>query len=361
VTIKRALAAAAAAVLLLAGAYAGFLGHRARHVVSLAPGGPFRVGRAVQEIADRSRTDELAPVGGNPRVLSITLWYPAAATGGTPSEYAPGAWSGLHRFGLAETNFKSITTGTYDDAPLAGGPFPIVVLLPALGLAAPQYSALAARIAARGYLVAGVTPTYSAGLTVLGGKPVRGSAAGRPGDLDGPAGDRLATVWAADARFTAGRVAVLLGAHARASDVIYLGHAFGGAAALEACRTDRSCRGAADLDGKPRGEVVTGGLPGPALLITAGTATNAATRRFFRASAGRTRAYAFPATRHLDFTDYGVYWLAAPLRQALGLGDRRTVRITADYVSVFLDSVTAGTPWRAPAEPGVREADMLVR
>ncbi|MFD0524144.1 alpha/beta hydrolase [Paractinoplanes durhamensis] len=157
-TIRRVLAAAAAAVLLLAGAYAGFLGHRARHTVSLAPDGTFRVGRAVHELADRSRTDELAPVGGNPRVLSIMLWYPAAATGGTPSAYAPGAWSGLHRFGWAQTGFDRIDTGTYDEAPLAAGTFPIVVLMPGLGFSAPQYAALAARIAGRGYLVAGVTP-----------------------------------------------------------------------------------------------------------------------------------------------------------------------------------------------------------
>ncbi|GIF22386.1 dienelactone hydrolase [Actinoplanes tereljensis] len=340
-TLKRVLAAAAAAVLLLGGAYAGFLGHRSRHPVSLAPDGPYRVGRATHELADRSRTDELAPLGGNPRVLALTLWYPAATGGGTPSPYAPGEWAALHRFGWAQTNFTNIRTGTYDDAPLATGTFPIVVLMPALGLSAPQYAALGARLASHGYLVAGVTPTYSAGLTVIGGQPIRASAAGRPTDLAGPRGDRLATVQAADARFAAGRVAVLLGAHADASRVIYVGHGFGGAAALEACRTDDHCRGAADLDGTPYGQVATSGLDKPALLL--GSA--AGSRRLIAAGA---RAYPLPGAGPLDMSDYAAYWLAAPVRRALRLGDPGTGRIAEDYLAAFLDAVTNGTEWRAP-------------
>ncbi|MEU4242757.1 hypothetical protein [Actinoplanes sp. NPDC026619] len=362
-TFKRALAAAAAAAVLLGGAYAGFLGHRSQHPVSLAPDGPFRVGRAVHDVADRSRTDELAPVGGNPRVLSIMLWYPAAATGGTPAEYAPGAWAQLHRFGWAETNFTNITTGTYDDAPLAAGTFPIVVLLPGLGYSAPQYAALAARLASRGYLVAGVTPTYSAKLSVIGADPVLGSAAGHPGDLAGPAGDRLTTVWADDARFAAGRVAVLLGTHADADQVTYLGHGFGGAAALEACRTDGSCRGAADLDGPPYGQVVTDGLAKPLLLLSAGengAAGDLRTRQMFAVGGTQAWAYTIAHAGRLDFTDYGAYWLAAPVRQVLGLGNARTLPITVDYLAAFLATVTAGAPWRAPAEPGTRETEIII-
>ena len=109
--LKRVGAASAAAILVLLGAYAGFLGHRSRHAISLGVTGPYQVGRAFHELADRSRTDELAPLGGNPRVLSVTLWYPAASAG-TPSTYAPGAWGGLHRFGWGQTSFNKINTGT---------------------------------------------------------------------------------------------------------------------------------------------------------------------------------------------------------------------------------------------------------
>src|SRR6185312_513921 len=97
-----------------------------------------------------------------------------------------------------------------------------------------QYTAIASALAARGYVVAGVTPTYSAGLTVLNGRPVHSTKAGDPSDLDGARGDQLVAVWAADARFAAERAVVQLGAHVDATEVVYAGHSFGGAAALEA-------------------------------------------------------------------------------------------------------------------------------
>jgi dienelactone hydrolase len=364
VRLKRVVAATAAAVVLLTGAYAGFLAHRSRQPVSMAPAGPYPVGRAVHDLADRSRTDELAPVGGNPRVLSVWLWYPAAAPGRVRSDYAPGPWAGLHRFGWAQTGFSKVDTGTYDDAPLAAGTFPLVVLMPGLGFAAPQYTALAAGLAARGYLVAGVTPTYSANLSVISGRPVRASAAGNPSDLDGPRGDRLVAVWAADARFAAGQVGVLLGAHVDRTRVIYAGHSFGGAAALEACRQDTRCAGAADLDGTPFGPVVTEGLHRPALLLSSGTDgvdQDPAAHTLAGTSGGWVRAYTIAAARHFDFTDYARYWLAAPVRKLLPLGDRRTLGTTLDYLAAFLSGALRGTDWQAPRMPGVHMTDMLGR
>lgn len=363
-TLKRVLTIAAAAALLICGAYAGYLRHRERQAVSLAPTGPFPVGRAIHELADRSRIDELSPRGGNPRVLSVWLWYPAGSRSNTESAYAPEAWAGLHKFGWAETGFDKIRTGTYDEAPVATGTFPIVVLMPGLGFSAPQYSALAADLASHGYLVAGVTPTYSANLTVLGGHPVKQSAAGDPSDLDGPPGDRLAAVWAADARFAADQVGVLLGPAADRTRVVYLGHSFGGAASLEACRVDPRCVGAADLDGTPVGPVVTLGLQHPMLLLSSGrdgAAGDAATRSLFAASGPTAWAYTLARARHFDFSDYGAYWLAAPLRAVLPLADRRTIAITRSYLAAFLDTAMAGNAWRAPDVAGVRAAGMASR
>jgi dienelactone hydrolase len=364
VTLKRVLAAAAAAVLLLAGAYAGYLRHRARQTVSLVATGAYPVGRAVHELADRSRTDELNPLGGIPRVLSVWLWYPAAAPTGPASAYVPGSWGPLHRFGWAQTDFDRVRPGTYDDAPIATGTFPIVVLLPGLGLSAPQYTALATRLAARGYLVAGVTPTYSADIAVLGGRPVRSSAAGHPPDLDGPRAARLLAVWAADARFTANRVGALLGRHADPARITYVGHAFGGAASIEACRTDTSCAGAASLDGIPSGPAVELGLQHPLLLLSAGregAAGDPATQRLFAGSGPAAWAYTFAGAGHLSFTDYAEYWLAAPVRATLPLGRARTIPVAGDYLAAFLETAVRGTAWRAPRAAGVQPTEMLNR
>ncbi|MFC7279752.1 hypothetical protein ACFQS1_37825 [Paractinoplanes rhizophilus] len=355
-SLKRVGSAAAAVVVLLFAAYAGFLGHRARHAVSLAPPGPYPVGRAAQEVADRSRTDELAPVGGNPRVLSMWLWYPAASRG-TPAAYAPGAWAGLRRYGWGQTAFSRIATGTFADVPFAAGTFPLVVLLPGLGFAAPQYQALAASIASRGYVVAGVTPTYSARLSVIGGHAVRASAAGTVSS--GPGAARLAAVWAADARFAARQAGLLLGPHVHRAQVVYAGHGFGGAVAIEACRADPACAGAADLDGAPGGKVVSTGLRQPLLML--GSSLPPTGQSLLAAGGGRAWAYTIAGARSGDFTDYAAYWLAAPVRAVRPLGDPRVLAIAADYLAAFLPVAAGNATWRPPSIPGVREAGMLGR
>ncbi|MCW2904066.1 MAG: uncharacterized protein JWO67_6331, partial [Streptosporangiaceae bacterium] len=53
-----------------------------------------------------------------------------------------------------------------------------------LGFAAPQYTTLAENLASHGYLVAGVTPTYSANLTVLHGHTLHATTAGNPPAFD---------------------------------------------------------------------------------------------------------------------------------------------------------------------------------
>lgn len=51
-----------------------------------------------------------------------------------------------------------------------------------MGLAAPEFSALAEGIASHGYIVAGVTPTYSANVTVIAGRAVTATPGGNPAD-----------------------------------------------------------------------------------------------------------------------------------------------------------------------------------
>jgi predicted dienelactone hydrolase len=206
-------------VLVLAAAGGGYLEYVAvRHaqpVTLPAPTGKYKVGRAMFDWTDRSRIDPLAPRPGRPRELSVWLWYPAPHDAeGRQAPYAPGAWGQLHFpgvVGLGETSFGAVRDHALAGAPVAGGRFPIAVLEPGLGLAAPQYTTVAENLASHGYLVAGVTPTYSANLTVLHGRAVHETAAGNPprlnADLHSAAarrtGDRLVGVWAADARFAA--------------------------------------------------------------------------------------------------------------------------------------------------------------
>ncbi|MBU2669214.1 hypothetical protein KOI35_37455 [Actinoplanes bogorensis] len=296
--------------------------------VSLTPSGPHAVGRLTDEWVDRSRTDQFAPIGGTPRILSTWILYPAApGAPGPESVYTPGKWAGLHRFGWGMTAFDRVRTGTRDGVPPAPGPFPVVVLLPDLGYAAPQYSAIASALAARGNVVVGVTPTYSARLTVINDQRVAASAAGSGPDRQ----DQLVSVWAADARFAARRAVQQFGRSADAGRIAYAGHGLGGSATIEACRVDGRCDAAIALDGEPRG---LAGFGRPLLrLSTAGT-------------------------------DYAAYRIVAPLRWTLPSGSlkgRRGLDITVEYTASFLHDTFAGVSWTAPPYPEARHADILSR
>jgi dienelactone hydrolase len=369
------------AVVVVAGGYVGYAAIRHTRTVTLpAPNGQYAVGRTMFDWTDSTRTDPLAPQAGSPRELSVWLWYPAPpGTTGPRAPYAPGAWSGLHfpgLIGLAETNFGAVHNHALDGVPVAAGQFPVVVLEPGLGFAVPQYTALAEDLASHGYLVAGVTPTYSANLTVLHGGAVHASQAGNPSAFNGAdlhagtaqeAGDHLVPVWSADARFTADQVTDLgragkFAGHVDTSHTVYIGHSFGGAAALQACHDDSRCAGAANLDGTQFGAVVHSGLDRPTLTMASEDScvtgacqpANAADRSdqatahtLLAASTGPTFRYQIIGMRHFNFTDYATYYLAAPLRSQLALGSidgDRGLAITTAYLTAFLDHTLRDHP-----------------
>jgi dienelactone hydrolase len=357
VRIRRLLALILAGLIVIAGGYAGYSAVRSQRPVSLAPSGPFGVGRTVSQWQDLARSG---------RPLSVWIWYPVKPnTSGDTAAYAPGAWSHLHQFGIAQTAFRRVRTGTLLEAPIADGTFPLVVLMPGMGFSAPQYSTIAASLAARGYVVAGVTPTYSANVTVIDDHLIKATSSGDPSDLSPADAGRLVATWSADALFTARQVEAAYQDHVDARHVLYIGHSFGGAASLEACRQDPTCAGAADLDGTPYGPVVGSGLTKPLLLLSTGSdgaATDTSTKLLFHASTGTAHAYTMPDARHFDFTDYAAYYLAAPLRLALPLGHidgRRVLTIISAYLGAFADSAARGSPWTAPTYPEINPVETL--
>jgi dienelactone hydrolase len=368
-----------AVVLVLGVAFGGYVGYaaiRAAQPVALpAPTGPYPVGRTILDWTDDTRTDPLAPRPDMPRQLSVWLWYPASpGPGAQPAPYAPGAWTGLHLGGLpglGETGFDDVHDHAVADAPVADGRFAVVVLEPGLGSAVPQYTTIAENLASHGYLVVGVTPTYSANLTVLNGHAVSATAAGDPKDSDAPAArptdDRLVDVWAADARFAAAQATALdttgrFAGHVNAARTLYIGHSFGGAAALEACRSDPHCAGAADLDGGEYGTVVHSGLAKPMMLIgsegscVAGAcqptdpdeqSERSAASALLTASTGPIWCYRINGAGHFNFSDYGTYYLAAPIRSLLGLGPidgGQALTIANSYLTAFADHVAQDRP-----------------
>jgi len=310
------------------------------------PDGLYPIGRISQVWTDPQRSDPLSPTQPVQRRLAVWIWYPASPVDTPISPYAPGEWNGLQLGGLpglGESSFQQIRTHVHDNIPTAPGRFPMVIFEPGLGFAALQYSSLAEQIASHGYLVVAVTPTFSANLTVLENGPVHQSPNGNPPSLEtddlhsgAAASDaaRLLQIWAADARFArdqtqqAGRSTTgILAGHVDGRRIAYLGHSFGGAAALQACTDDPRCQAAADLDGTQFGDVVHRGLRTPLLLIGSqnscitGSCTptqrgdqadQQAASELITHSTGPVWRCRIQGAEHFNFTDYGAYYLAAP-------------------------------------------------
>jgi hypothetical protein len=368
----------AALVGLMAGSgYVGWvLVERSRPVDLPTPTGEFRVGRTSVEWTDSSRVDPFAPKAGTPRRLAVWIWYPAEATAtGARADYAPDLWSGLHLQGVAslfQGPFETLRAHALQDVAVAPARFPVVVLQPGMGFAAPLYASLAEDVASHGYIVAGVTPTYSANRTVLDGQAIGSTKAANPDDLGDntpsavAAGDRIVATWAADARFVAATLAgqggLFAGRIDTAAKVSYVGHSFGGAASLEACHLDSRCAGAVDLDGSQFGKVVRAGVKAPILLLGSEDSCITATcgpkakdnpddrrraQSLIDASTGPKWCSVIPGARHFNFTDYSAFYLAQPLRKFLPLGSidpHRALTIQNGYVVTFLDHFIRGGP-----------------
>jgi dienelactone hydrolase len=354
---------------LAAAPYAALVAHRSQAPVSLPrPAGSFPVGRVEDTATDSARQD---------RLVSVWTWYPALEATGTTAVYAPGAWSGL-QLGLpiGETRLDRVHDNAREAATPAPGTSPVIVLLPGLGFAAPQYAAIAEDLASRGYVVAGVTPTGSANLTVIDGHPSGPTKEGNPSDFTGEqtAHDRaiaarLLPTWVGDGRLaarTAGRLSnsAVVAAHVDPDHVAYVGHSFGGTAALEACHQDAACVAAADIDGPIYGSVATAGLTVPLLLVahdgsctTGECAPHSATDRADAAAAntlagatvGPTRRATISDTGHLDFTDDTLYYWAWPLRKLLGLGDADGPRTLAQVATLISSTVDRSQTRHQPA------------
>ncbi|WUJ68503.1 hypothetical protein OG809_25745 [Kribbella soli] len=366
-------------IVLLGGAgYVGWVLVQRSEPVSLPElTGNYQVGRRTFEWTDTPRRD---PYANGPRKLAVWLWYPVAKeTTGRRVQYAPGQWNGLHLkspISVFQGPFDTLQDRALDRVAVAPGRFPVVVLMPGMGLSAPMYAAIAEDLASHGYLVAGVTPTYSANLTVLGGQTVESKPEANPSNLGDSSessqqvGDHLVTVWAADARFAAGMVAKQLPGSVDSSvGPSYVGHSFGGAASLEACRQDQRCAAAVDLDGSQFGDVVTKGVKAPIMLLGADDscitsvcgpdAKNDTDRNralsLLKASNETSWCATIPGSRHFNFTDYGVYYLAYPLRKFLPLGSvgpRHALTVTNGYLNTFLSHAIYKTA--SPGAPACR-------
>ncbi|HEV2353877.1 MAG TPA: hypothetical protein VGR89_06530, partial [Puia sp.] len=252
-----------------------------REVVLPKPSGPYAVGRTLFDWRDTQRDDPYSSKIGEHRELMVWLWYPAdASPHSKPAEYIPLAWA-------SELPWRPVTipdrirVHAVADARIADRrqAYPVLVFSTGFGNLPSDYTSLIEDIVSHGYVVLGITSTYSAPVVRFpDGRVVHHSAAASfprgPSQAIQSAGNRMVKVWAADVRFAVDRLAQMdtdmnSRFHGRLdlSNLGLFGQSFGGATAAEACSMDSRCKAVVDIDGNLCGNVQNEGVKQPFLFI----------------------------------------------------------------------------------------------
>ena len=357
------------------------------------PTGPHR---AFYDWVDENRIDPLAPDPDTRRELPVWIWYPAASAGGhARAAYMPKQLvEALEPHGnfvrtVLASIFRTVTTdrtlvavNAYDNADIAPGPgrFPIILLKPARGASALQYTTLAEDLASHGYVVIGSDSPHTTFAVVYGdGRVVTRSDAGAPPETAPGETSELAPgqpndlalpvieVWVDDNRFLLNRLHALDASdHAGAAGrfagrldldaVGAMGHSYGGATALQFCSEDPRCKAGIDIDGAPLGDVVKRGVGKPFLFFIADRpmfdrseatlrdderALLAAFRHIQATLPTAPRMLRLRESAHYNFSDQAL--LSEPhlwrLSGAIGAIDpRRAFDVTRRYVRAFFDT-----------------------
>jgi dienelactone hydrolase len=349
-----------------------------REVVLPKPSGPYAVGRTIFDWKDTQRDDPYSPMIGEHRELMVWLWYPAApSTQSKPAEYIPSAWA-------SELPWRPVTipgrirVHAVADASIADNQhaYPVLVFSTGFGNLPSDYTSLIEDIVSHGYVVLGITSTYSAPVVRFpDGRVARHLAAASfprgPSQAIQSAGNRMVKVWAADVHFAVDRLAQMNSDmnsrfHGRLdlSNLGLFGQSFGGAAAAEACSMDSRCKAAVDIDGNLFGSVLNEGVKQPFLFVLSDwtlhppwlqkTLASVSVKRFQQEQARLRQQMQvtcgesshcwkvhIPGTRHFNFTDLPV--LYSPGMRMMGylgpVDGAKGLEETSSCVRFFFDKV----------------------
>lgn len=127
------------------------------------PGGPYPIGLRTLHLTDQHRADLWAPE--RRRELMVSVWYPAVPVGGqaqymTPAESAA-AIAG-RKLDLPPDTLSKIQVHARENAPSLPGRRPLVLLSPGAGNSRTTLTSVAERLAAQGFVVAGIDHAYEA-------------------------------------------------------------------------------------------------------------------------------------------------------------------------------------------------------
>ncbi|MES2624001.1 MAG: hypothetical protein V4628_01860 [Pseudomonadota bacterium] len=238
--------------------------------------GSYQVGHTELDMTDTARLEIYTEEPDDQRRLLVSLYYPASVPAdATPSAYiTPELAAAL---GVPQEFQNQIST-SYANAPISDGNFPVLIFSPGAGNMTQYYSSLLSELASRGFVVAGIWPTYSANIALFpdGTLIKRSPAAEVTGESLEEQLASIATVgavWVEDQRFVLSQLErlntsdPLLEGHLDVSRVGVFGHSLGGAAAVETAYQDERFDAALNMDGTMFGAVTTAGSRVPFMFL----------------------------------------------------------------------------------------------
>ena len=243
------------------------------------PTGAFPVGRVTLQLSDSTRHEPLS-LGGGSRELMVDIWYPAEPAEGTPAPYFDplsfsDAASADRLRGLLRGAYDDIREGRVQTHARQRVPFarsvrraPLLIFSHGGGEAREIYSGQLEDLASHGFVVAAISHTHEAVLTIFPDgrhirlapgrwpRPTTSAIAGLPPSQEANQ-DRLQW-WANDIRFVIDELTKINNARravfpfAGRLDVDRLGafgHSAGGQAAAHACQIEPRLRACLNQDG----------------------------------------------------------------------------------------------------------------
>jgi len=315
-----ALAAAAVAGVLAAGAPAGAQAAPAVRLFLPAPTGPYQVGTRALEMVDRSRPAGFGRPG--PRRLMVQVTYPRVRARCAAAPYAPAAVMRRLEAVINETRSAEIVTHECAGGRVAGGRRPLLIFSHAYTADRFVYTALESDLASRGYVVVAPDHTFDAFAVWFPGRGLVDGLFGTPLSSKQEPVSTFASLVAmrtADARFVLGRIESLarrrgsfLRGHVERREIGILGHSLGGATATRTATLDPRIRASANLDGSLFGawaERVHSRKP--YLLLTSEALNPAEYRReslcrYYAHARGPKAALSLTGALHLGYSDFMV-------------------------------------------------------
>ena len=332
---------------------------RSRRVAVPSTTAAAKVGTRVMRLVDATRNDPYL-ANGTKRELLVRFWYPASLSQGCKAaEYtSAGVWNYFSQ--LKGVALPQVTTNSCWNAPLAGGPHPVVVFTHGYTGTFTDYTFLFEELASRGYVVASVDHTYEATAVEFPDgrlvKSVLGSYLAKSAKMDEKTVTFAVSVRLDDLKFLLNELERL---NAGSNDafagrldmtrVALAGHSLGGLTALLGVQQDPRFRAGVILDGVLP-DFVAVGTQTPMLVLTAGNdGWGQDDCRLWNGLRGPRVAVNLKGAEHVTPSD--AVWLARYAIKSGTMGPEKTIVAVRDYVAAFLDANLRGLP----ASPLIRK------